>query len=64
MEGGEIVFTAITTTVMLSIVLHGISAGPASRWYAQWLAGFGTCEEMKPVSTEPFEANLFESEKS
>ncbi len=64
MEGGEIVFTAAITTVMLSIILHGVSAGPASQWYSQRLTRADTREEMKPVAADPFEAGLFASEES
>ena len=35
MGGREIIYTAVMTTVMLSVVLHGITAGPGARWYAR-----------------------------
>ena len=35
MGGREVIFTAAMTTVMFSVVLHGITAGPGSRWYAR-----------------------------
>ncbi len=56
--GRETIFVVVMTTVMLSIVFHGITAGPASRWYGKWLSKQGECEEIKPVSEEPFVANL------
>ena len=34
MGGREVIYTAAMTTVMLSVVLHGITAGPGARWYA------------------------------
>jgi NhaP-type Na+/H+ or K+/H+ antiporter len=54
MEGGETIFTAVVTTVTLSIVLHGVTAAPAARWYGKKLAGTGTSEEHKAVGMEPF----------
>lgn len=50
----ETIFTAVMITVMLSIILHGLSAGPASRWYGQRVSEMGKCEESKLVSAEPF----------
>ncbi len=35
MGGREIIYTAAMTTVMMSVVLHGITAGPGARWYAR-----------------------------
>lgn len=40
-------------TVALSILAHGITAAPASRWYAGVVARMGDCEESKPVSEMP-----------
>lgn len=40
-------------TVALSILAHGITAAPGSRWYARLVAGIGDCEETKPVSEMP-----------
>ncbi|NNE86367.1 MAG: sodium:proton antiporter, partial [Alphaproteobacteria bacterium] len=40
-------------TVALSILAHGITAAPASRWYAGLVARMGDCEESKPVSEMP-----------
>lgn len=56
--GRETIFVAVMTTVMLSIVAHGITAGPVSRSYGRWLAERGECQETKQVSKEPFDANL------
>ena len=50
------VFVAATTTVLLSIVLHGVTAGPVSKWYGRWVAQMGACEETAPISEEPFAA--------
>jgi hypothetical protein len=35
---------------MLSIVLHGVTAVPAARWYGRYSESMGECEENKPVS--------------
>lgn len=50
----EEVFVAIIITVILSIVLHGFTAGPISRWYGVQTKEMGDCAENKPVSEEPF----------
>ena len=40
-------------TVALSILAHGLTAAPASRWYAGIVRRMGDCEEAKPVSEMP-----------
>ena len=40
-------------TVALSILAHGLTAAPASRWYAGLVRRIGECEEAKPVSEMP-----------
>ena len=40
-------------TVALSILAHGITAAPGSRWYARLVARMGDCQETKPVSEMP-----------
>lgn len=40
-------------TVALSILLHGLSAAPAARWYAGLIDKVGECEETQPVSEMP-----------
>ena len=40
-------------TVALSILAHGLTAAPASRWYAGLVRRIGECEESKPVSEMP-----------
>ncbi len=47
-------FAVVIVTVTLSIVLHGMSAGPAARWYGSMSQRMGECEENRPVSDEPF----------
>ncbi len=47
-------FAAVIVTVTLSVVLHGMSAGPAARWYGSMSQRMGECEENRPVSDEPF----------
>jgi NhaP-type Na+/H+ or K+/H+ antiporter len=49
-----LIFTVVTVTVALSVVLHGMSAGPAARWYGAMTARMGECPENKPVGVEPF----------
>jgi NhaP-type Na+/H+ or K+/H+ antiporter len=48
------IFTVTITTVMLSIVLHGVTAGPAARRYGVWCVGMRECEENRPVADEAF----------
>ena len=48
------IFTTVIVTVVLSILLHGVTAGPAARWYGALTQRMGTCEENRPVSEEPF----------
>ena len=40
-------------TVALSILVHGLTAAPGSRWYAGLVARMGDCEETKAVSEMP-----------
>ena len=47
-------FGVVIVTVALSIGLHGMTAGPASRWYGEMSQRMGECEENRPVSDEPF----------
>ena len=47
-------FAAVIVTVTLSVALHGMSAGPAARWYGSMSQRMGECEENRPVSDEPF----------
>lgn len=46
MGGQEIIYTAAMTTVMLSIVLHGRTAGPGAHWYSGTLTGDLEKQEM------------------
>ena len=46
-------FAAVIVTVTLSVVLHGMTAGPAARWYGSMSQQMGECEENRPVSDEP-----------
>ena len=47
-------FAIVIVTVALSVVLHGMTAGPAARWYGAMSGRMGECEENRPVSDEPF----------
>lgn len=53
-EHTETLFTTVVTCVLLSVVLHGLSAIPAARWYGRRVQRMGDCEEKKPVSEQPF----------
>jgi len=48
------IFTAVIATVTLSILLHGMTAGPAARAYGKITQRLGRCEENRPVSDQPF----------
>lgn len=50
----SVVFSAVMITVMLSIVLHGVTAGPGARWYGAHTAKMGSCAENRSVSETPF----------
>ena len=51
---GDTIFAAVIITVAMSIVLHGVSAGPVARWYGARTVAMGTCEENQLVAEEPF----------
>ena len=48
-------FAIVIVTVTLSVILHGLTAGPAARWYGLMTQGMGECEEKRPVSEAPFD---------
>ncbi len=48
------IFAIVIITVALSVALHGMTAGPAARWYGLKSQQMGECEENRPVSDEPF----------
>lgn len=50
------ILSVVVATVVLSILLHGLTAGPAARRYGRLARGMGECEENRPVRTEPFAA--------
>ena len=43
----------VVLTVALSIVLHGLTAAPVSKWYGSRVAAMGVCEETQSVSEMP-----------
>ena len=51
--GKDLIFTVVVCTVALSVVLHGLTAGPGSRWYGVKIGRFGECPETRPVPSEP-----------
>ena len=54
----EVIFTAIIVTVVSSIVLHGLTAGPMARVCAASTKVMGESEENRPVLEEPFTDTL------
>jgi NhaP-type Na+/H+ or K+/H+ antiporter len=54
---GEL-FVIIVVTVVTSILLHGVTATPLSRWYGLRAANMGECVENMPVPEEPFSDSL------
>jgi NhaP-type Na+/H+ or K+/H+ antiporter len=54
LENESQLFAAVIITVVLSVALHGMTAGPAARWYGSMSQQMGECEENRPVSHEPF----------
>ena len=54
LENESKLFAVVIITVALSVVLHGMTAGPAARWYGSMSQQMGECEENRPVSDEPF----------
>jgi NhaP-type Na+/H+ or K+/H+ antiporter len=55
LENESALFTIVMVTVALSVLLHGMSAAPAARWYGGMTQRMGECEENKLVSDEPFD---------
>ena len=51
----DTIFTVTITTVTLSILLHGVSAGWAARRYGAWCESISECEEKRPVAETAFE---------
>lgn len=47
-ETGETVLFIAVNAVWISAILHGVTAAPGARWYAQRLGSMGTCAEMQP----------------
>lgn len=56
LEQGGTVFSVTMLTILLSVVLHGITAWPAVRWYGRWADNMKDepdMPEMQPVSEMP-----------
>lgn len=51
--GAEPLLATVVLSVSLSIVAHGVSAGPLARRYARALAAAGECEEKRAVCEMP-----------
>ncbi|UCD69626.1 MAG: sodium:proton antiporter [Betaproteobacteria bacterium] len=63
LENEATIFTIVIFTVALSVLLHGITAGPAARRYGTLSQTMGRCEERMPVSEEPFSQTLGRTEE-
>lgn len=53
-ENEATIFAVVIFTVALSVLLHGVTAGPAARRYGMLSQAMGPCEENILVSEEPF----------
>jgi len=51
--GAEQILTCVVLTVLLSVLLHGVSAAPMAAAYSKFVTARGECEEAKPVSEMP-----------
>jgi len=49
----SVIMATVVMTVFLSVLLHGMSAAPAARWYARMVGRMGECEEIQPVTELP-----------
>ncbi len=58
LENETTIFSVVIFTVAVSVLLHGLTAGPAARRYGKLSQGMGECEENMPVSDEPFSGPL------
>lgn len=54
----ERILAVVVGTVVLSIVLHGMTAGPVARRYGEKTRRMSACEENHPVSHEPFASEI------
>ena len=62
LQGGDEIFTVVMCTVLLSIFAHGMSAWPASNWYARHAERRREiepdCAEAKPVEEMPVRVRM------
>lgn len=49
----EAILSITVMTVVLSVLLHGMTAAPFARWYGRMVGRMGPCEEHKPVTELP-----------
>lgn len=49
----DTILSITVVTVVLSVLLHGITAAPFARWYGRLADQMGECEEHKPVAELP-----------
>jgi len=52
-EGAETVYVTVVVSVLLSVFLHGVTAGPLANAYGKMVMKSGECEESKPTSEMP-----------
>ncbi len=51
--GGDAILSSVVLAVLLSVLLHGVSAAPLAAAYSKFVTARGECEESKPVSEMP-----------
>tara|TARA_R110002110_G_scaffold415852_1_gene658165 strand:+ start:73245 stop:74516 length:1272 start_codon:yes stop_codon:yes gene_type:complete len=49
----SVIMATVVMTVFLSVLLHGVTAAPAARWYSRIVDRMGECEETQPVTEIP-----------
>ena len=61
---GELIFLVVTWTVMISVLLHGVSAVPLSEQYANWFASrTEAMEEAMEVEPMPLRARNMDQQE-
>ena len=51
--GAETVLVTVVASVLMSVLLHGVTAGPLAAAYGRLVVKKGECEESKPTSEMP-----------
>jgi len=60
--GGDTIMLLVIVTVTISIIAHGMSAAPASRWYGALIKNIPDCKERQPVTELPTRVGKFSGE--